>query len=118
MVRAPCLCVTESPGWTGFADNEGSLLVSRRAGVIGDLEQGLSFQSPLPCWFIFHSFLFFKKTFICIYFWGWHLFLGCFYFLSFFQGIFFLLYDLLFWFRDSLFFLQCGSSPCGRESSA
>ena len=28
MVRVPCLCVTESPGWTGFGDDEGSLLVS------------------------------------------------------------------------------------------
>lgn len=84
--------MTESPGWTGFVDNEGSLLVSRRAGVIGDLEQGLFFQSPLPCWVIFHSFLFLKnknKNFYLHFFGGVAFIPGLFLFLEFLPGYLF-----------------------------
>ena len=55
------MCVTGSPGWTGFGDNEGSFLVSRRAGVIGGWEQDLSFQSVLCCVGLFSIPFFFLK---------------------------------------------------------
>ena len=63
------------------------------------------YSGPLP----------FFLTFICLYFLR-HLFPGhkCL-FLQFLLGYLFLLCNLLFWFRNSLFFFI--SSPCGRESS-
>lgn len=99
-VRAPCLCVTESPGWTGFVDNEGSLLVSRRAGVMSDLTLQVFPSSLLYRGGLFSIPFFFlkSKTKTFIFLGGVAFIPGLFLFLEFLQGIFFLLYDLLFWF--------------------
>ena len=73
---------------------------------------GFTQTTPLK---INSQFILFFLTFICVYF-LWHLFPGPkFLFLQFLLGYLFLLCNLLFWFRNNLFFFI--SSQCGRESS-
>lgn len=89
--QSSCLCRPKALAGC-FADNEGSLLVSRRAGVIGRSDTGsfLPVSSTVLVYFPFLSFLKTKtKTFICIFLGGVAFIPGLFLFLEFLPGYLF-----------------------------